>query len=155
MWCYIIKHLDRWHLCWIFAKQTIGPLKRMLLCECDYRYTTSMIRHPNISLETSHSIWMSNSLTDGLAMVVHRIGHCDHWISVHYISMCGVTWKKKKKKKKTWCMNARWTYEMNYSSKVLMLYDTLMMLQFFFRLHFPQSSKSWCTSKLTVAILNI
>jgi hypothetical protein len=37
---------------------------------------------PPISVITSHSIWMSSSLTDGSAVMVCRIGHRGHRISV-------------------------------------------------------------------------
>jgi len=76
---------------------------------------------------------MSNSLTDGSAVVVCRFGHRGHRISVHSIFMCGVT-------RRTWCMDARRTQDTNYFSKFSTQQGALMTSQFFARLHFPQSN---------------
>jgi len=41
----------------------------MFLCGHNYRCIISMMGHPHISLGTSYSTWISNSLTNGLIMV--------------------------------------------------------------------------------------
>jgi hypothetical protein len=58
-----------------------GPLRESLY-KHNYRCAISMMGHPHTSLGMSCSIRTSNSVIDGLAMAVHKIGHCIHQISV-------------------------------------------------------------------------
>jgi len=51
---------------------------------------------------------MSDPLTSGLIIVVHRFDDCNHWISI-------------------WCMNAGWTQEMNcFSIAARCIKDTFL-----------------------------
>jgi hypothetical protein len=46
----------------------------MFLHKHDYTYTSSMTGQPHISVDIRHGILMGSSLSNGLALVVYRIG---------------------------------------------------------------------------------
>jgi len=66
-----------------FCKLSCQHFQRMLLHEHNYRCTNSMMEHPCISVRTSQSIWMSNSMTDGLAKAVCRMATILSLIDLH------------------------------------------------------------------------
>jgi hypothetical protein len=81
---------DRWHLHWIFAKWTAGPLRE---CFSPNRCTTNFTGHLHISLGMWRCIWIISWPKDQ-PWRFRRICHRSHRISVRYISMRGVTWKR-------------------------------------------------------------
>jgi len=66
-----------------FWKMNSQPTQKMFLCERDVVCVTSMVEHPVFVAGSSHTIWLSISLTDGLVMSVCRSDHHDQWIWTH------------------------------------------------------------------------
>jgi hypothetical protein len=70
---------------------------------------------PHISVDTWRSTQMSSSLTDGLVVVVLRIGHCGHRTSLPQISIKSMLHERKSNKRR------------NYIIEFLMLQDAFIL----------------------------
>jgi hypothetical protein len=74
-----------------------------------------------LSVQSSISICLNNSSTDGSVAAMCRIGQRRHRTSSHSFTMCWLTWG-------LWCMQAKWTRDKNYT-EFSALQDTWSALQ--------------------------
>jgi hypothetical protein len=79
-----------WVVARVLSGSSLPTFYRCLLPPSSGRWVLSVTGHPHISVDTWWSTWMSRFLTDGLVVVIGRIGRHGHRTSLplHFYDGC-------------------------------------------------------------------